>query len=117
MNQKRKVARREPALLALAREAVIKVNQGKHGPLFGEVSVSAGAEIVRLFFVELISRAKKGEKVRLAGVGVFEVRTHAGNPKRPEGWKTLAFSAAGCHRGLPKLPPKGRVLAALEGRR
>lgn len=101
--QKAVTARREPALQAIARIATLRANKGKHGPLFGEVSVVAGGELVRHFFDELLDRVlKKGERVRLAGVGTFYAGARGATAKRPEVTHHLAFSAAVQHRGLPK---------------
>lgn len=102
MNQKREVKGRETPRRALAREAVAHTNDGKHGPLFGEVSVTTGVEIVERWIAALLERVLKGERVRIAGLGTFYMRRHQGNAKRPEGWSTLAFSAAQPHRALPK---------------
>jgi len=102
MKQKREVKAAETPRRALAREAVALTNSGKHGPLFGEVSVVTGFEIVDNWIARLLARVLAGDRVWIAGLGTFFMRRHPGNAKRPEGWSTLAFSAATPHRGLPK---------------
>lgn len=95
--------KRDNALQAIARVAAIRANKGKHGPLFGEITAPAAAEIVGHFFDELLDRVlKKGERVWLINIGTFYVASHKGTTKRADVTHRLAFSASDAHRGLPK---------------